>query len=170
MFRLFILRKWSSPYHPPTQTDCYYLCIQLKHRDWRRELLQQGKGEKEGRFLTTWTEKLINPGEAGGAATYLTDTEGRTYRQDHENTQSKYSTLKFIARLITNNNYTVNCWNKHFLKFYIYWLTQVDLRPRQSTFIVMTSLSTVSTVCHNSTLGPSQEDLLVQSHSETFYL
>ena len=30
-----------------------YLAIQLKHPYWRRELLQQGKGEKEGRFLTT---------------------------------------------------------------------------------------------------------------------
>ena len=124
------------PTHPPTQLASQtYLCIQLKHRDWRRELLQQGKGEKEGRFLTTWREKLINPGLARletTPATHLTGTEGRTYRQDHENTQSKYSTLKFIARLITNNSYTVNFWNKHFLKFYIYWLTQVALRPHKS--------------------------------------
>jgi len=32
-------------------------------------------------------------GEGGKVLDNLTDTEGLTYRQDHENTQSKYSTL-----------------------------------------------------------------------------
>jgi len=32
-------------------------------------------------------------GEGGKVLDNLTDTEGRTCRQDHENTQSKYSTL-----------------------------------------------------------------------------
>ena len=109
MFGLFILRKWWSTYQPALQFCWAYLCIQLKHRDWRRELLQQGKGEKEGRFLTTWNREIDQSwpgwGWRSSRATNLTDTEGRTYRQDHENTQSKYSTLKGIVGLITNNKW-----------------------------------------------------------------
>ena len=104
---------WSSPYHPPTQTSWAAKLVILPEYPIKTSWLEArvvtaGKGGEGGKVLDNLKQKnwsILGRLQAGAPATNLTDTEGRTYRQDHENTQSKYSTLKFIVRLITNSKY-----------------------------------------------------------------
>ena len=76
---------WDCLYEESGHHQPAYLCIQLKHRDWRRELLQQGKGEKEGRFLTTWNREIDQSwppgaGEPAELPTWLTQRGGHIDR------------------------------------------------------------------------------------------
>ena len=91
---------------PPPHPDWLLLPVYPIKTSWlEARVVTAGKGGEGGKVLDNLNREIDQSWGGWRCGHYLTDTEGRTYRQDHENTQSKYSTLKFIVGLITNYKY-----------------------------------------------------------------